>query len=95
MIRVAKGPDGVAAVDPRPAEGEAAGAAGRARRLPGRGAYLCPKESCLAGALTSGRLARTLRLPGPPPEEVVAGLARRIAATSETRESEDERGSDG
>lgn len=31
---------------------------------PGRGAWICPRQACLARALAKGRLARALRDPG-------------------------------
>jgi len=36
-----------------------------ARRLPGRGAHLHPRASCLARAERSGAFPRALRVPGP------------------------------
>ena len=57
LIRVARRPDGTVAADP---EG----------RSPGRGAYLCRNERCVAEALSSGRLGRALGHEGRLPEEL-------------------------
>jgi len=51
-------------------------------RGPGRGAYLCPRESCVHHAVRSGALRRALRHEGPLEESVLEGLVR------ETREKE-------
>jgi uncharacterized protein len=48
MIRVGSGGRGV--------NGDAAG-----RKIPGRGAYLCPRMECLQSARRSGSLSRRLR----------------------------------
>ncbi len=42
----------------------------------GRGAYLCPKKSCLAKAKKSGRIARNLKVAIP--EEIWAEMEERL-----------------
>ncbi|MGH2694920.1 MAG: YlxR family protein [Actinomycetota bacterium] len=51
-------------------------------RGPGRGAYLCPKESCVHDAVRSGTLRRALRHEAPLEESFLGELLRR------TREKE-------
>jgi uncharacterized protein len=50
LIRVVRGRDGVARVDDGPGRG----------RGEGRGAYLCPRRSCIVRARRSGSLKRAL-----------------------------------
>ena len=59
FIRVVRRPDGSVGLD----------ATGRQN---GRGAYLCPKKSCLAKAKKSGRIARGLNVAVP--DEVWAAM---------------------
>ena len=56
LIRLVAGPTGVA-VDYR-------------EKLPGRGAYVCPRAECIRKALAKGGLSRFLRSAGPPPTPV-------------------------
>ena len=59
LIRFVRAADGRARMDPR-----GIGA--------GRGAYACPRESCLGKALMSGRLSHALRGSTQPPLESAA-----------------------
>ena len=52
LVRVARRPDGTVLLDP-------------ARRLDGRGAYLCPDAACWDLALRRGALQRALQKPLP------------------------------
>lgn len=47
MVRVVRTPEGQVVLDPT-------------GKRSGRGAYICPDLECLAGALKSGRLAKSL-----------------------------------
>ncbi|HEX9268597.1 MAG TPA: YlxR family protein [Candidatus Limnocylindria bacterium] len=49
LIRVVRGPSGGLSVDLR-------------GKAPGRGAYLCPDDACLARGVTEGSLARALEV---------------------------------
>jgi len=53
--------------------------ADRDRRLPGRGAYVCPDRSCLRQALTRGALPRRLRVPA----TAATGLEGRLGLEGE------------
>jgi len=53
--------------------------ADQARRLPGRGAYICPDGTCLRRALTRGALPRRLRVP----VTAAAGLEGRLGLEGE------------
>ncbi|HEY4708504.1 MAG TPA: YlxR family protein [Thermodesulfobacteriota bacterium] len=48
LVRLAKGPEGLLEVDVL-------------GRLPGRGAYICPKEGCLKDALKKNAFGRALK----------------------------------
>jgi hypothetical protein len=61
LIRLVRGADGVVATD-------LGGAA------PGRGAYVCPEEACVARALQRGRLTHAFRTSS----EASSGLAREV-----------------
>jgi hypothetical protein len=50
------------------------------RRLPGRGAHLCPDPDCVEAAVRRGALQRAL--PGAPHDEVTAVLAQVTAHLS-------------
>jgi len=47
----------------------------------GRGAYICPEAACLAKAIKTRRLERSLAVPVTP--EIVAELERQIGETSD------------
>ena len=47
LIRIVRSPDGHAVID-------------KAKKLPGRGAYICPDTECIEKARKSGRLARSI-----------------------------------
>ncbi|MGE5173338.1 MAG: DUF448 domain-containing protein [Betaproteobacteria bacterium] len=64
VVRIVAGPDGVL-IDYR-------------EKLPGRGAYVCPKQECIANALAKETLAKALRLKARPPS--VELLASHLAA---------------
>lgn len=61
LIRIAAGPDAGARIDLH-------------RRLGGRGAYVCPRSSCVAQALRTGALVRGLKLDAPLPATLAAQL---------------------
>lgn len=61
LIRLVRGRDGIVAVD-------------RGGTKPGRGAYVCPRPECVAGALRRGRLARAFRANTEPPADLAARL---------------------
>lgn len=48
LIRIVRGPEGEVQVDP-------------SGKMPGRGAYLCQQESCIALAEKTGRLQQALK----------------------------------
>lgn len=52
LLRVVRTPDGVIEFDASPA-----------RKMPGRGAYLCPGKDCLTKAVKAKRLERALEHP--------------------------------
>ncbi|MGH7335412.1 MAG: YlxR family protein [Candidatus Rokuibacteriota bacterium] len=62
LVRLARLPSGEVVVD-------------STRRLPGRGAYLCPESACLTRGLERGRLAHAFRKPC----EVRANLAKEVS----------------
>ena len=74
MIRVVRGIDGTALVDPAPR-----GAA------PGRGVYVCPERSCISRALKGG-FKRTLKYDGAAEEALQNEL---LAAARGKREGND------
>ena len=51
-----------------------------AARLPGRGSYTCPRESCLRAALAKRQFARSFRgeVLAPTPDDLVATVGRQI-----------------
>jgi predicted RNA-binding protein YlxR (DUF448 family) len=61
LIRVVLSPEGIVAVR---------------SRGPGRGAYLCPKESCMSHSVRSGALRRALRHEASLEESVLGELLR-------------------
>lgn len=63
FIRVLRRPDGSVALD-------------STGRQNGRGAYLCPKKTCLAKARKSGRIVRSLEVSVP--DEVWAEMEERL-----------------
>jgi predicted RNA-binding protein YlxR (DUF448 family) len=67
LLRLVRTADGSVEADP-------------ARRLGGRGAYLCPNESCLSEALRRARWAHAFRAPATLSPEAAATLRRSIGA---------------
>ena len=65
LMRVVRGTDGSVSLDFR-------------GKAPGRGAYVCPDETCLKKAVKSRALERALGVEIP--EEIHAGLARQTEA---------------
>jgi uncharacterized protein len=74
LLRVVRTPDGRVELDPT-------------GRLPGRGAYVCNQDACIAQAVTKGALGRALKTPlpdelrerlstGAPTEMITEGGAR-------------------
>lgn len=64
LIRVVRGPDGTVSMDP-------------VGKKPGRGAYVCRKEACLARAIKQRQLERQLEVQLTP--EVSEALCRELA----------------
>ena len=64
LVRIVRRPDGSVALDPT-------------GRAPGRGAYVCDDERCIAGAVGKGGLGRALRTPIP------AGVRDGLTMTNE------------
>lgn len=64
LVRVVRSPQGEIGLDPT-------------LKAPGRGAYLCPDEACLAAAAKRRSLGRALKVQIPP--EVIEQLGREIA----------------
>ncbi|GAC1458571.1 MAG: YlxR family protein [Candidatus Limnocylindrales bacterium] len=73
LVRVVRGPDGTLSVDLR-------------GKSPGRGAYLCPAEACLARGVAEGDLAKALLVPIG--EAQAAELRTALAAAAEQRRTE-------
>lgn len=69
LIRVVRSPEGTVSLDFK-------------GKLPGRGAYICPKESCLKKALKSKALERNLEVPVP--ETVLQQLQEELEGSHET-----------
>ena len=65
LVRIVRSPEGEFAVD----------ATGK---MPGRGAYICPKSDCLAKAQKSRGLERSFK--GKVPQEVYEKLAEQVAS---------------
>lgn len=65
LVRVVRSPQGEISLDSR-------------GKMPGRGAYICPKVECLAKARKAKRLERALDREIPP--EIYAQLEEQIAA---------------
>jgi predicted RNA-binding protein YlxR (DUF448 family) len=72
LIRVARGSDGLAHVDDASARGHPRG------RAEGRGAYLCPRRSCIVRARRSGSLKRALGAQMVTPDGLIDELLRRF-----------------
>jgi predicted RNA-binding protein YlxR (DUF448 family) len=72
LIRVVRGRDGVARVDDAWERGDARG------RAEGRGAYLCPRRSCIVRARRSGSLKRALGVETVTPDGLTDELLRRF-----------------
>jgi predicted RNA-binding protein YlxR (DUF448 family) len=70
LIRVARGSDGSAQLD------RASLAGGTGARARGRGAYLCPRRTCIVRARRSGALRRALGVDVVVPAELVDELLR-------------------
>ena len=68
LIRVVRSPDGSVSLDP-------------VGKKPGRGAYVCRSEGCLARAIKQRQLERQLEVPLG--EETAAELQRTLAALKE------------
>jgi predicted RNA-binding protein YlxR (DUF448 family) len=89
LIRIVRRPDGTVLVDPGTPEICGRGERRLPPRLPGRGVYVCAEERCVRRAAGSGALKRGLRLEGPVPPGVTAGLMERIAAQAARSEGEE------
>ena len=76
-MRVVRRPDGSIAVE-GPNED----------RGPGRGAYVCPDESCIDRALRGGGLRRALRFEGPFPEGLAQELLMNRTRTEPDKEKD-------
>ena len=73
LVRVVRAPDGTLSVDLR-------------GKSPGRGAYLCPADACLARGIAEGSLAKALLVPIG--EAQTAELRTALAAAAEQRRTE-------
>lgn len=75
LIRVVRGPDGSVSMDP-------------GGKKPGRGAYVCRKESCLTRAIKQKQLERQLGVRMTP--EVAAALQEELAHLPEAEPEAEE-----